>query len=69
MTTPQHLEQYADQINGIAMYAKRKGFDAVNGDYDKLCRDWLEDGRKANQIIADNMDLASKITKQFLKRA
>lgn len=59
------LSIYSEQINSIKLFAKRINFDSVNGDYNQLLINWIEDGRKFQVNIETNKSEVLRIMKQL----
>lgn len=59
------LEMYQDQIQEIAMFAKRINYNIDNG-IKELVRLWIVDGQKTMNFINDNKKEVQIILKQFL---
>ena len=63
MTT--QLAQYENQIQEIALFAKRINYNIENG-IDELMKLWLQDGQKFKNFVEDNKEDFIRTTKQFL---
>jgi hypothetical protein len=59
------MEMYADQIQEIAMFAKRINYNIDNG-VKELVRLWIVDGQKTMNFIQDNKKEVQTVLKQFL---
>ena len=59
------LAQYENQIQEIALFAKRINYNIENG-IDELMKLWLQDGLKFRNFIEDNKDDFIRTTQQFL---
>ena len=59
------LSKYSEQIKSIALFAKRINFDSINGDYNDLLSNWIEDGRKFQVNIEANKSEVLRIMKQL----
>lgn len=66
-TTNVDLSGFQNEINSIALFAKRINFDVENGDFSELVRLWLLDGQKFMNAVQDNKDQAISIVKFYLK--
>jgi len=60
------MEMYADQIQEIAMFAKRINYNIDNG-VKELVRLWIVDGQKTMNFIQDNKKEVQTVLKQFIK--
>lgn len=60
------IENYSIEIADLAAYAIKTGFNAENGNFDELVKNWIEFGRKRYEAIMRDKDQAIKISKQFL---
>ena len=63
MTT--QLAQYENQIQEIALFAKRINYNIENG-IDELMKLWMQDSLKFRNFIEDNKDDFIRTTQQFL---
>ena len=63
MTT--QLAQYENQIQEIALFAKRINYNIENG-IDELMKLWLQDGQKFQNFVEDNKEDFIRTTQQFL---
>lgn len=59
------LAQYENQIQEIALFAKRINYNIENG-IDELMKLWLQDGQKFQNFVEDNKEDFIRTTKQFL---
>ena len=59
------LEMYQDQIQEIAMFAKRINYNIDNG-VKELVRLWIVDGQKTMNFVNDNKKEVQIVLKQFL---
>ena len=59
------LEMYQDQIQEIAMFAKRINYNIDNG-IKELVRLWIIDGQKIMNFVNDNKKEVQIVLKQFL---
>ena len=59
------LEMYQDQIQEIAMFAKRINYNIDNG-IKELVRLWIIDGQKTMNFVNDNKKEVQIVLKQFL---
>ena len=59
------LAQYENQIQEIALFAKRINYNVENG-IDELMKLWLQDGQKFQNFVEDNKNDFIRTTKQFL---
>lgn len=64
--TTQDLTQYADQIQEMAMFAKRINYNIENG-IEGLAKLWIQDGLKFQNFVQDNKADFIRTTKQFIK--
>jgi hypothetical protein len=62
----QDLTQYADQIQEMAMFAKRINYNIENG-IEGLAKLWIQDGLKFQHFVQDNKADFIRTTKQFLR--
>ena len=60
------LAKYSTQINDIALYAKRIGFNFSTGNFDEMLNGWIKDGQKFQEFVADNKSEFMNVTKQFI---
>jgi len=60
------LAQYENQIQEIALFAKRINYNIENG-IDELMKLWFQDGLKFQNFVKDNKQDFIRTTKQFLK--
>jgi hypothetical protein len=66
-TASQNIEKYQDQINDLAQYAKRIGFDPINGSIEELMKDRLNTGIKFCVAVDENKNQAVSIVKRYIK--
>jgi hypothetical protein len=59
------LTQYENQIQEIALFAKRINYNIENG-IDELIKLWFQDGLKFQNFVKDNKQDFIRTTKQFL---
>ena len=59
------LAQYENQIQEIALFAKRINYNIENG-IDELMKLWLQDGQKFQNFVEDNKEDFIRTTQQFL---
>ena len=59
------LSQYENQINEIALFAKRINYNIEDG-IDELIKLWLQNSYKSQKFIDDNKEDFIRTTKQFL---
>ena len=59
------LAQYENQIQEIALFAKRINYNIENG-IDELMKLWLQNGQKFQNFVEDNKEDFIRTTKQFL---
>lgn len=59
------LAQYENQIQEIALFAKRINYNIENG-IDELMKLWLQDGQKFKNFVEDNKEDFIRTTQQFL---
>jgi hypothetical protein len=64
--TTQDLTQYADQIQEMAMFAKRINYNIENG-IEGLAKLWIQDGLKFQHFVEDNKADFITTTKKFLR--
>lgn len=64
--TTQDLTQYADQIQEMAMFAKRINYNIENG-IEGLAKLWIQDGLKFQNFVEDNKSDFIRTTKKFIK--
>lgn len=65
MNSQSQIFQYSDQINEIALFANRIGFD-LNGDMKELARLWLADSLKIYQ--ANNIGSVKAIIEKIVTK-
>ena len=58
--------KFSNEINSIALFAKRINFNVETGCMLELTRLWLADNQKLYNAIEDNKDEAKRIIKTFL---
>jgi hypothetical protein len=59
------MKRFANEINEIALFAKRINFNPNNDCIVELTRLWLEDNRKAYKEINENKEKAINILKRL----
>jgi hypothetical protein len=60
------MTKFKEQINQVALFAKRINFDIENGCMLELMRLWLADNKKMYDAIEDNKDEAKRIIKSLI---
>jgi hypothetical protein len=60
------MTNFKEEINQLALFAKRINFDVVNGCMLELTRLWLEDNKKMYNVIEYNIDDAKRIIKSLI---